>query len=164
MHRMLCIPLAVIAALLSSTSVAESEQVDSNDISIGELEWLAGSWSGRQGDTVTEEHWIEPKGGLMLGVNRSVRGTGKAAFEFLRIAETDGTIVYHASPGGRAATPFTLIKASNRQAVFQNLENDFPQRIIYRRQGDTLTVRIDGTIKDEKRKMEWKWTRQAAAR
>ena len=110
---MLCkrsVPLFAITLLTTVAARAVESKARLPDASLGQIEWLAGSWAGRQGDTYTEEHWIEPKGGLMLGVNRTIRESGKTSFEFLRIAETGEGIVYHASPGGRKLTPFRLTK------------------------------------------------------
>ncbi len=42
-----------------------------------------------------------------------------------------------------------------RRAVFENAENDFPQRVIYSRDGDVLTGRIEGTIDGQPQAMEW---------
>jgi hypothetical protein len=53
------------------------------------------------------------------------------AFEFLRIVECDGGLVYVAQPGGRAPTEFVLTEASKTRAVFENPRHDSPQRIVY---------------------------------
>jgi len=125
---------------------------------IESLKWLAGRWEGDVEGDITEEHWTEPKGGMLLGMNRSVRRSGKASFEFLRIAETPSGITYFASPSGKAATPFILKEASDSHVVFENKDHDFPQRISYRRQKDSLNARIEGVIKGKEESMEWTWT------
>ena len=52
-------------------------------------------------------------------------------FEFLRIVERDGGLVYIAQPGGRSATEFVLTELDTQRAVFVNPRHDYPQRIIY---------------------------------
>ena len=52
---------------------------------VGQAGWLAGCWVMTRGDGVTEEHWMKPAGGSMLGMSRSVRGGKTAEFEFLQI-------------------------------------------------------------------------------
>ena len=101
--------------------------------SLDELSWLAGAWTGDVDGDVTEEQWLAPKAGIMVGVNRSVYRSGKVSFEFMRIAETPKGITYFASPGGRPATGFVAKEISESSAIFENLDNDFPQRVIYRR-------------------------------
>jgi len=121
------------------------------------LSWLSGRWKGDVEGDMTEEQWMEPDGGMLLGMNRSVYRSGKASFEFLRIAETPRGITYFASPSGKVATPFILNEASDGHVVFENKDHDFPQRIIYRRQKDSLTARIEGIIKGNEESMEWTW-------
>lgn len=101
---------------------------------IGDLEWLAGPWVGTRGTAGTtsiEERWSPPLGGAMLGVSRTVARERMVAFEFLRIVERDGGLVYVAQPGGAPATEFILTGLGSTRAVFENPRHDFPQRIVY---------------------------------
>ncbi|MGQ0553010.1 MAG: DUF6265 family protein [Planctomycetota bacterium] len=109
---------------------------------IGALAWVAGHWSGKLRTSTVEERWCEPAGGAMLAISRTVKGEKMVAFEFLRIAEQGGTLVYFAQPGGRTATEFTLVELSDSRAVFENPHHDFPQRITYERTGEQLTAEI----------------------
>ena len=52
-------------------------------------------------------------------------------FEFLRIVERDGGLVYIAQPGGNAPTEFVLTELNNQRAEFVNPRHDYPQRIVY---------------------------------
>jgi hypothetical protein len=143
--------LVLIAAwLFPGISIGAQHEVDS-------LAWMVGSWIERKEGRETEEHWIAPKGGLMLGVNRTVTSAGKSSYEFLRIAKTAAGISYFASPGGRPAVEFPLIESGPTRAVFENPKHDFPQRIIYELDGDALNARIEGTIGGQKRGMQWRW-------
>lgn len=156
--------MMVVVVLLSLAGLAWAQNgstaKDSTDkaTKIESLKWLAGRWEGDIEGDMTEEHWTEPKGGMLLGMNRSVFRSGKASFEFLRIAETPSGITYFASPSGKAATPFILKEASDSHVVFENKDHDFPKRIFYRRQKDSLTARIEGVIKGKEECMEWTWT------
>ena len=53
------------------------------------------------------------------------------AFEYLRIVERDGSLVYIAQPGGKTATEFVLTEISPTRAVFENPRHDYPKRITY---------------------------------
>lgn len=78
---------------------------------IGDLAWLAGAWVGTRGTNGAisfEERWSTPKGGAMLATSRTVSRDKMSAFEFLRIVERDGGLVYIAQPGGAAGTEFVL--------------------------------------------------------
>lgn len=68
----------------------------------------------------------------MLAVSRSVNTSGKMfAFEYLRIVERDGGLVYIAQPGGKTPTEFVLTELSPTRAVFENPRHDYPKRIVY---------------------------------
>jgi Domain of unknown function (DUF6265) len=100
---------------------------------IGDLAWLAGAWVGtRSSGSSIEERWSPPLGGAMLAVSRTVNTSGKmVAFEYLRIVERDGGLVYVAQPGGAKPTEFVLTEVGKTRAVFDNPRHDYPKRIVY---------------------------------
>jgi hypothetical protein len=68
----------------------------------------------------------------MLAISRTVNTSGKMnAFEYLRVVERDGGLVYIAQPGGAAATEFVLTELTAQRAVFDNPRHDYPKRIVY---------------------------------
>ncbi len=101
---------------------------------------------------------MAPEGGVMLGVSRviSERGT---QFEFLRIAPNGEGLAYLASPRGKPAVAFQLVESAEGHAVFANPEHDFPQRITYRRDGDTLTARVEARRDGEWNGFDIAWQR-----
>lgn len=100
---------------------------------IGDLAWLAHAWVGSRGEKgpTTEERWSPPLGGAMLAVSRTVAREKMVAFEYLRIIERDGGLVYIAQPGGRPPVEFVLTELGKSRAVFENPRHDSPQRIVY---------------------------------
>jgi hypothetical protein len=136
-----------LAALGASTGAAKS---------LADLAWMAGSWVSTDGAKTTEEHWTKPAGGIMLGLHRDVEGA-KTAFEFLRIEEKAGKITYIASPQGGPATPFELVESSAQKAVFANPKHDFPQRILYWRDGKSLCAAVEGPMNGETVSEKWCW-------
>jgi len=100
---------------------------------ISDLAWLAGAWVGtRSSGSSIEERWSPPRGGAMLAVSRTVNTSGKMSmFEYLRIVEKDGGLVYVAQPGGKTATEFVLAEFGKTRAVFENPRHDYPKRIVY---------------------------------
>lgn len=101
---------------------------------IGDLAWMGGAWVGTRGTNGTtsiEERWSPPLGGAMLAVSRTVSRGKMSAFEYLRIVERDGGLVYIAQPGGAAPTEFVLTELTATRAVFDNPRHDYPKRIVY---------------------------------
>ena len=118
---------------------------------VSDLAWMAGHWA--EGNV--EELWLAPKADLMLGMSRTVRKNGTAAFEFIRIAKTDRGIAYIAQPGGRPPTAFALVESKPGRVVFANPEHDYPKRIVYELREGKLCARTD----DGKDGDEWCWSR-----
>ena len=118
---------------------------------IGDIAWLSGNWAGARGTngSITfEERWSPPKGGSMLATSRTVNASGKmSAFEFLRIVERDGGLVYVAQPGGAPATEFVLTELTSKRAVFDNPRHDYPKRIVYELSADGSLTAIIGYLK-----------------
>ena len=127
--------LLTLTLFLLSTSMPAAEVAD--------LGWMSGHWYSTQESGWGEEHWLAPRDGLMLGLNRSAGKSGKVNFEFMRIqADPDGVPVYWAAPGGGTPVPFRLDGQERNQASFINPEHDYPQRISYLRDGDRLQATI----------------------
>jgi hypothetical protein len=119
--------------------------------SLTPLTWLAGTWSGGDGPVTFEERWTPPAGGAMLAVSRTFRDDRMVAFEYLRIVERDGTLVYIAQPNGRPPTEFTLTAITADSATFENPAHDFPKMVRYSRRADgSLEARVsDGSQKGD---------------
>jgi hypothetical protein len=114
---------------------------------VDELTWLAGAWVGTMGKSRIEERWSPPLGGAMLGLSRTVKGEAMVAFEYLRVVQRDGGLVYVAQPNGSPPTEFVLTELSGSRAVFENPRHDSPQRIAYELSSEgTLSASI-GFIK-----------------
>src|SRR5687768_12520025 len=120
----------LVAVVLSSSSapLARGEVAASR---LGQLDWLAGSWAADSAGTRIEEHWMTPRGGMMVGMHRDVIRGRAVSFEFFRIVEDTSGIAYLTSPGGRPAIRFPLKELAERRIVFENPTHDFPQRILY---------------------------------
>ena len=100
--------------------------------------WLAGCWRAEAPDnrSAAEEQWMAPRGGLMVGMSRSIRGGRARGHELLTIRVEDGRLVYHAVPSGQASTDFPARQVEYGRLEFVNAEHDFPQKIVYTRDGD----------------------------
>ena len=67
----------------------------------------------------------------MLAVSRTVSRERLSAFEYLRIVEREGSLVYIAQPNGLPPTEFVLTEISPSRAVFENPRHDYPKKIVY---------------------------------
>jgi hypothetical protein len=143
----------ICIAVLAVVTVAK-EPANSKKDNIMDLNWLAGTWTLQQDGRTTEETWLPPRAGMMLGISRTIAGDKTVEFEFLRIEQRGNDLVYIAQPGGQPPTEFRLDSSGNGDWVFANLKHDFPKKIRYRRAGDGSLV---ASVEDEsgKKKIEF---------
>lgn len=120
---------------------------------IEDLGWLKGCWASNIGGREVEEYWTKPAGKTMLSLSRTVAQGKTIAFEYVRLVqEEDGNIYYVAKPSGQTEARFKLLRSAANEAVFENPEHDFPQRIIYRlEKDDSLFARIEGVSRGKER-------------
>jgi hypothetical protein len=143
---------AILAGLVTAEPVAHTATVD-------DLAWMAGRWESVEDGRWTEEYWSAPRGGILIGYSRAGAGGTLREFEYLRIAVgDDGAPAYLASPGGRPAVAFRLTARDGASATFANPAHDFPQRIVYRRDGDVMTATISAS--DGGNAMTWTYRRR----
>ena len=128
---------------------------------IEDFRWLAGTWAIDQNGRRITEVWMPPDGLTMLGMSRTVADGNTVEHEFLIIRqELDGRITYTAKPSGQAETMFTLVKNSENESIFENLDHDFPQRIIYSTDAeDSLLAAIEGQRNGTFRRIEFPYRR-----
>jgi hypothetical protein len=132
---------------------------------VEQLRWMSGCWQGRSrdGSRVIDEQWMAPRARMMLGMSRTVSGDSAVLeFEHLAILERQGRAVYHAEPSEQKPADFTARVVSDTLAIFENLEHDFPQRVLYRRRGaDSVTARIEGMRGGQLRGIDFPYGRVA---
>lgn len=122
--------------------------------------WMAGYWLSCEDGRQTAEVWINGGGGdLLVGVNLNgpilKDSAPKQAFEFMRMAAVEGKLAFIAMPNAAPQTVFPLKSLGGTRAVFENPAHDFPQRVIYERDGDTLKARIEGVADGEEQGVDW---------
>lgn len=148
-------PVAVVLMLMSGTATAAEAEAPTID----DLAWMSGNWQGHHGGADIQEVWLTPGGDQMIGINRTLLDGETVAFEYLRIESDGEDLIYLASPGGRCpATSFRVERLEGTMVVFVNPEHDFPQRIVYIREDNTLHARIEGPSNGSTKTVEWSWT------
>ena len=126
---------------------------------IASVAWLQGCWQMTSGDRIVEEHWMAPRAGVMLNVGRTVRGDKLVEYEWVMLSERDGALAYEAHPSGQPSAVFTAQSASGTEVVFENPQHDFPQRVGYRRDGETMIAWVEGTVGGKSRRVEFPYRR-----
>jgi uncharacterized protein DUF6265 len=144
--------ILIVSSVVSVVAVSSAQgQRPRARATISDIAWLAGTWAGGTKPVTNEERWTPAAGGAMLAVSRTLKGDRMVAFEFLRIVERDGGLVYIAQPDGRPPTEFVLTSLAAQSATFENRTHDFPKAIRYSLKPDgTLEARVsDGAERGE---------------
>lgn len=124
-----------------------------------DLSWISGYWFDCTNGREVSETWSDPRKGLMVGHNITVSRAGRVGFEVSHIGMTPQGFAYVAQPDGAPPTIFVMTENEGSRAVFSNPENDFPQRVIYWREGDVLHARIEGDMNGQAQSVEWRFNR-----
>lgn len=155
-HRATVISAAA-APLPRAAAITTSHQ--QGDIT--RLQWLAGCWLRENGSTSTEEQWMRPGAGMMLGMSRTIRDGRVLEHEALRIySAADGALIFAAAPSNQLPAEFRAVAVSSDSAAFVNAAHDFPQRIVYRRVGaDSVQATIEGPRNGTTRRIDFDYAR-----
>jgi hypothetical protein len=128
---------------------------------VASLSWFAGTWSFERNGRVVTERWTPPSGGMMIGTSHTVAKEKTVEYEFMVLrADANGDVFYVARPSGQPEALFKLVRATEREAIFENPEHDFPQRILYYLKDDgTLLAAIEGAKNGKSRRVEFPYRR-----
>lgn len=142
---------AALALLLAAQSAPAAR--------VSDLSWMSGRWLTGENGRWTEEIWSGPRGGTLMGFSWSGEGAAIDAYEYIRVQPgEDDEIIYLAQPNGGAGIGFYLVRAEGMSATFENPDHDFPQRIRYVRDGDTMVATISRM--DGSNAISWTYRRQ----
>lgn len=122
---------------------------------VKDVAWIAGCWDLTRNTRHVAEHWMAPEGATMMGVSRTVNGGKTSEWEFLIIREGAKGLEYVAKPSGQAEATFTSTRVSANEVVFENPAHDFPKKIIYKRDGDSLVASIEGPMNGQTRHIDF---------
>jgi hypothetical protein len=133
--------LAATLALCAASSVAAADIVPVPALT-ARFAWLSGGWCARDEDEFVEEYWLPARGPLMLGVRRAFKNGLVDSFEFMRIEEIDGKLVYKSQPQGGAEVVYEDFGNDTWSANF--MTRGAPPHLMaqYSRQGLVLEVRL----------------------
>jgi hypothetical protein len=161
MLRRLPVCLLLCAALaFSDVSGTSQDQPSEEAFDLSDLEFLLGVWVHPGGDQIACEAWQKVSDHTFEGRGFQVKDGDTVTTEVLRLVKM-GEGVYFISMVAHNLRPvsFRLVQLDGTVAVFENLEHDFPQRIVYSLEGDQLTGRIEGEKDGKMRRVEFPFVR-----
>jgi hypothetical protein len=153
-------PVAAAAFLLPVfCCVPEALGQTASPPTIDKVAWLQGCWESGAPPRTVEESWMPPRAGTMIGMGRTIRDGKLLEYELVVIREQDGRLAYHAHPSGQPSAVFLSTAIGDSTVVFENPDHDFPQKVGYRRDGESLVAWIEGTASGKLRRVEFPYRR-----
>jgi hypothetical protein len=123
--------------------------------------FMTGCWDLRAeaGKSWTQECWMEPRAGLMLGASREGAEDKLKSWEQMRIElGPDGNPIFFGSPRGQPAVAFVARTISATAIEFTNATHDYPQRIRYELKDGKLNAEI--SLLDGTKAVQWSYVRE----
>src|SRR3954468_19479479 len=122
---------------------------------VKDVAWMSGCWELTSKGRHVIEHWTPVEAGTLMGVSRAAANGKTIEWEFLVIREGASGLEYVAKPSGQPEATFTSTSVTPTEVVFENPSHDFPRKIVYRRDGDTLTAAVEGPMNGQPRRIEY---------
>ncbi|MEO5645027.1 MAG: DUF6265 family protein [Bacteroidia bacterium] len=142
MKNLFLISAAAIVLIFSSCGNSNGK--------VDDISWMIGSWQGTDVNTVIFNESWQREGKGFIGFGCSMSPAGDTLFkENLKIELVEGTPYYIVTiPPKKEPVLFKMISGDEHNAIFENRDHDFPQRISYLLQeNNKLTVKLEGIEK-----------------
>lgn len=134
--------LLTLTALLICINMTKA-QTDLNKLS-----WIVDRWVSTDGESTSYEHWDKVSESLIIGGSETVKNGDTVFAEKLKIEIIDSVVYYIADVAHNPApVKFKLTYLTDTEAVFENPEHDFPQKISYKYANGNLNASIEGPSK-----------------
>lgn len=149
--RKLIIPVSAIILIFCILSGCKNnpKQIENKDLS--KLNWMLGNWSGLAGESLVTERWVKINDSLFSGESYFIKGSDTLSRESISIQLQATAVLYIPLVEGQNNNEpvfFRMTFADSKNAVFENQEHDFPQKISYQfNGGDSLIASVSGINK-----------------
>lgn len=132
---------SVSLLLFSCTTTSKNEKLKAT-------EWLIGQWENTSKEGVVTENWSKPNDSTLVAGSFFIKEKDTLHFEKIVLKEKEGDLVYETTIKGQnndKPISFPLISETANELVFENLQNDYPQKIKYQRNSKSaITITISG--------------------
>ena len=134
----------LLLALLPALSLPPAAPPPGDELAA--LAWLAGEWRGRAGAAEVVAWHSDPAGGVLVMASKELEGGHVTLFDFGLVRAQGEDVAYVPYPFGKPGPAFRLTgwQPGVQRAVFVNEAHDFPRRFTYEREGDALTIVLEG--------------------
>lgn len=156
MHRISVI-LAILCLISCNSKTNEPSKLD-------KIEWVLGFWEMVSPEGKVTESWIRTNDSVYSGIGKYTDTAGQTlTTEEISIVLRDGKLLYIplvSSQNDGQPVIFSEVTFSDTMVAFENNNHDFPQRIVYVKQGEgKMLAYIEGEMNGEPARLEYPYTR-----
>lgn len=134
----------IFLIILTFTSCLKSK----NASKITDGTWLLGQWENKTNQGNLIETWVKINDSLFEGESFFIKGKDTLHFEKIKLEQKREALIYISTiKGQNNDEPITFIQNDTieKQLVFENPKNDFPQKISYSKiTNDSIVIQISG--------------------
>ena len=136
----------IVLSLLSASCVTENHKPEK--AGLNKLDWFIGSWTGVTSESIFTETWQKVNDTLFTGQSYFIKGSDTLSSETISLQQRDTSVFYVPLVEGQNDNKpihFRLTFSDSVNAIFENPEHDFPQKIVYQlKENDSLIATISG--------------------
>jgi hypothetical protein len=142
--------------LLSCTNSHKNDKIKAS-------EWLIGDWKNQSEEGILNETWSKPNDSTLVAGSFFIKEKDTLHFENIALKEKEGELIYETIIKGQNNDKpilFPLLSETENELVFENLKNDYPQKIKYQRNSKTaITISISGNLAKKTVSEQFKMTK-----
>jgi len=147
---------AISLLLFSCTTTSKNEKIKAS-------EWLVGEWKNESKEGIVTENWSKTNDSTLVAGSFFVKEKDTLHFENSKLIEKDGELIYETIIQGQnndKPIVFPLLSETENELVFENLQNDYPQKIKYQRNSKiAITISISGNLAKKAVSEQFKMTK-----
>ena len=167
LHQFLVIIILSFVLVVESCKFQSKEDKSGDRTKIDSLSWFSGNWSGKMNGGIFTENWQKVNDSVFDGHSFFIKANDTLGQEVITI-EQHGTSLFYVpiAKGQNDDKPvfFRLTYLDMANAVFENPNHDFPQKIAYQfKENDSLIAVISGTANGNYKSIRFPMSRQKDA-
>lgn len=151
----------MVVAVIALHSCGEKDNQASTLDKIG---WVLGYWEMVSPEGKVTESWVRTNDSVYSGIGKYTDTAGQTlTTEEISIVLRDGKLLYIplvSNQNDGEPVIFSEVEFSDTMVVFENKNHDFPQRIVYVKQGEgKMLAYIEGEMNGEPARLEYPYTK-----
>jgi hypothetical protein len=138
-----------ILIILSAISIVSCNKKSSSEKEkIKAAHWMIGNWKYKTATGTLTENWTKGNDSTLLGTSFYIQDKDTIHHETIVLQQNGDNLTYTATIKGQnndQPVAFTISNATEKSMVFENLKNDYPQKVNYKLADvNTLIAKISG--------------------